>query len=36
MLGVLYARSGRNLVPCVILHSMINAAPAMALIKFGG
>jgi membrane protease YdiL (CAAX protease family) len=36
VLGVLYARSGRNLVPCILLHSMINAAPAMTLIKFGG
>lgn len=36
VLGTLYARSGRNLVPCIVLHSMINAAPAMSLLKFGG
>lgn len=36
VLGVLYTRSGRNLVPCIVLHSMINAAPAMTLIRFGG
>jgi membrane protease YdiL (CAAX protease family) len=36
VLGALYTRSGNNLVPCVVLHSMINAAPAMTMIKFGG
>ena len=36
VLGILYMRSGHNLVPCIILHSMINAAPAMTLIRFGG
>lgn len=36
VLGVLYARSGGNLIPCVVLHSMINAAPAMTVIRFGG
>ncbi len=36
VLGILYKQSGRNLVPCIVLHSMINAAPAMTLIKFGG
>jgi membrane protease YdiL (CAAX protease family) len=36
VLGALYTLSGRNLVPCIVLHSMINAAPAMTLIKFGG
>ena len=36
VLGSLYQLSGRNLVPCIILHSMINAAPAMTLIRFGG
>ena len=36
VLGALYKLSGRNLVPCIVLHSMINAAPAMTLIRFGG
>ena len=36
VLGALCTRSGNNLVPCVVLHSMINAAPAMTMIKFGG
>lgn len=36
VLGALYTLSGRNLVPCVVLHSMINAAPAMTLLHFGG
>ena len=36
VLGALYQLSGRNLVPCIVLHSMINAAPAMTLIRFGG
>ena len=36
ILGSLYQLSGRNLVPCIVLHSMINAAPAMTLIRFGG
>lgn len=36
VLGALYTLSGRNLVPCIVLHSMINAAPAMTMIKFGG
>jgi membrane protease YdiL (CAAX protease family) len=36
VLGSLYQLSGRNLVPCIVLHSMINAAPAMTLIRFGG
>jgi membrane protease YdiL (CAAX protease family) len=36
LLGVLYSRSGNNLLPCVLLHSMINAAPAMTVIRFGG
>jgi len=35
VLGALYVRSGSNLVPCIVLHSMINAAPAMTMIKFG-
>jgi len=36
VLGVLYSKSGNNLLPCVLLHSMINAAPAMTVIRFGG
>ena len=36
ILGSLYQLSDRNLVPCIVLHSMINAAPAMTLIRFGG
>lgn len=36
VLGALYAKSGNNLLPCIVLHSMINAAPAMTLIRFGG
>ena len=36
VLGALYTLSGRNLVPCIVFHSMINAAPAMTLIRFGG
>jgi len=35
VLGILYKQSGRKLIPCIVLHSMINAAPAMTLIKFG-
>lgn len=34
ILGGLYLGSNRNLLPCVILHSSINAFPAMTLIKF--
>jgi membrane protease YdiL (CAAX protease family) len=36
VLGLLYSKSGNNLIPCVLLHSMINAAPAMTVIRFGG
>ena len=36
ILGALYTKSGNNLIPCILLHSMINAAPAMTLIRFGG
>ena len=36
ILGSLYHLSGRNLLPCIVLHSMINAAPAMTLLRFGG
>jgi len=33
VLGALYAWSGRNLVPCILLHSLIDAAPAMTLLN---
>jgi membrane protease YdiL (CAAX protease family) len=36
VLGTLYVKSNRNLVPCIVLHSMIGAFPAMTLLKFGG
>ena len=36
ILGGLYIGSNRNLLPCVIVHSSINALPAMTLIRFGG
>lgn len=36
ILGALCVKSGQYLLPCIILHSMINAAPAMTLIRFGG
>ena len=36
VLGVLYVKSNRNLLGCIVLHSMIGAFPAMTLLKFGG
>lgn len=36
ILGGLYVVSRGNLLACVLLHSMINAAPAMSMIHFGG
>jgi len=36
ILGGLYVVSRGNLLACVLLHSMINAAPAMTMIHFGG
>jgi len=33
VLGALYVWSRRNLVPCILLHSLINAAPAMTLLN---
>jgi membrane protease YdiL (CAAX protease family) len=36
VLGVLYVKSKRNLLACVVLHSMINMMPAMTMIRFGG
>jgi len=37
VLGPLYVLSRRNLLPCILLHSLINAAPAMTMlnISFG-
>jgi membrane protease YdiL (CAAX protease family) len=35
ILGALYALNRGNLVACVVLHSLINAAPAMTMIRFG-
>ncbi|NIQ59935.1 MAG: hypothetical protein GWN85_42720 [Gemmatimonadetes bacterium] len=36
ILGGLYLVSGRNLIACVLLHSMINAVPAMTMIHLSG
>jgi membrane protease YdiL (CAAX protease family) len=36
ILGAVYERTGRNLVASVLVHSLINALPAMTMIKFGG
>ncbi|MDH5759056.1 MAG: CPBP family intramembrane metalloprotease [Gemmatimonadota bacterium] len=36
ILGTLYALNRGNLAACVVLHSLINAAPAMTMIRFGG
>lgn len=36
VLGGLYVVSRGNLLACALLHSMINAAPAMTMIHFGG
>jgi len=36
ILGGLYLYSGKNLLACVILHALIDAFPAMAMIRFGG
>jgi membrane protease YdiL (CAAX protease family) len=36
ILGALYVVSRGNLLACVVLHSLINVAPAMTLIHFGG
>jgi membrane protease YdiL (CAAX protease family) len=36
VLGGLYVVSRGNLVACVLLHSLINAAPAMTMLQFGG
>ncbi|MDH3297399.1 MAG: CPBP family intramembrane metalloprotease [Gemmatimonadota bacterium] len=36
ILGAVYERSDRNLIASVVVHSLINALPAMTMIKFGG
>ena len=36
ILGWLYVRSGRNLIACVVAHSLINTLPAMTMIRFEG
>lgn len=36
ILGGVYERAGRNLLASVLVHSLINALPAMTMIKFGG
>jgi membrane protease YdiL (CAAX protease family) len=36
LLGVLYVVSGRNLLACILMHTLLNAVPAMTMIKFGG
>jgi len=36
VLGGLFLYSRRNLVACIVLHALVNAFPAMGLIKFGG
>lgn len=36
ILGALYVGSRGNLFACVVLHSLINAAPVMTMIRFGG
>ncbi|MEN8143450.1 MAG: CPBP family intramembrane glutamic endopeptidase [Gemmatimonadota bacterium] len=35
LLGTLYVLTGRNLLACVVLHSLINAVPAMTMMRFG-
>lgn len=36
ILGALYVVSRGNLLACVVLHSLINAAPVMTMIRLGG
>ncbi len=36
ILGAVYLYSGRNLLASAVAHSMINALPAMSMIRFGG
>ena len=36
VLGTLYNTSRNNLVACIILHSLINAFPAMTMLRFSG
>lgn len=35
ILGTLYALNRGNLLACIVLHSLINAAPAMTVFRFG-
>lgn len=35
LLGALYVVSRGNVVACIVLHALINAAPAMTMIQFG-
>lgn len=34
ILGVVYEKSNNNLLACVVLHSLVNSLPAVAMIKF--
>ena len=36
LLGTLYLVSRRNVLACAVLHSLINALPAMTMIRMGG
>ena len=36
ILGFIYVYSGRNLLASIVTHSLINALPAMSMIRFGG
>lgn len=36
VLGALYVVCRRNLLPCIVLHSLINAAPAMTMLRLSG
>jgi len=36
VLGIVYVATGRNLVACIVLHSLINAVMGMTMIQFGG
>lgn len=36
ILGWLYLRSDRNLVACIVLHSLVNWFPALTMIRLGG
>lgn len=36
ILGGLYLWSGGNLVACIVLHALVDAFPASAMLRFGG